>query len=231
MRYEYLLSQAKRLRAIDGSIRGLQRARETLLASLAGYERETVIGAASVRPPRKRKPSTRRSVAEAARNRKSTKTESDYRRNFWGLVAKQPDGCWLWTGSKAQPKRGAAPRGRFYYLGKTWSAHRLAFLLHNNVDPGESCVLHSCDVSLCVNPDHLSLGSQQDNVADMDRKGRRVPPQGERNRSAKLTAANVVELRRRHANGESIAELALAFVLDRASVRLIVKRINWRHVA
>lgn len=85
--------------------------------------------------------------------------------------------CWEWQAAKTT--------GRFGGYGclnvrltdgtkKTMLSHRLSWLLHKGEMPGNLCVLHKCDNPSCVNPDHLFLGTRQDNVADMVSKGRQV---------------------------------------------------------
>lgn len=86
------------------------------------------------------------------------------------LIAKaEPDlnsGCWLWTGSITRHGYGSVTIG-----GRSTLAHRAAFAAFIS-DPGSSCVCHKCDIRSCINPDHLFLGSNADNVADRVRKGR-----------------------------------------------------------
>lgn len=90
---------------------------------------------------------------------------------FWAKVQKG-DGCWLWTGGVARtygqfslPRNGGKAR--------VIKAHRFSWELENGraIPPGMH-VMHSCDVRLCVNPAHLSIGTHTDNVRDMVRKGR-----------------------------------------------------------
>ena len=101
-------------------------------------------------------------------------------------------------------------------------------------------MLHKCDVRLCVNPSHLFIGSQLDNIRDMQAKGRamwQVPPgqskhlRGEQHKMAKLTEALVQEIRERRSNGETAIELAAAFGVSEGTVQRIVSRIIWRSVA
>lgn len=85
------------------------------------------------------------------------------------------------------------------HQGKALSAHRISYELHNGPIPvGEgyhgTCVCHECDNRKCVNPDHLYLGPQIDNVHDRDEKGRQVS--GEMINTAKLTEVQVSEIRR-----------------------------------
>ena len=83
----------------------------------------------------------------------------------------EPDpytGCWNWTESTAPNGYG-----RMSYNGTTDYAHRLSWNAHFGVIPDGLHVLHRCDNPTCVNPEHLFLGTHQDNMDDMMRKGRR----------------------------------------------------------
>lgn len=86
---------------------------------------------------------------------------------FWTKVQKS-DGCWLWTATKT--------KGYGMILGPNripLQAHRVAWRLTFGDIPSGLSVLHHCDVPLCVNPAHLWLGTQKDNLEDAERKGRR----------------------------------------------------------
>jgi len=91
---------------------------------------------------------------------------------FWNKVNKT-DTCWLWTASKRNKGYGA-----FSYTrdGKMIQdrAHRYSWEIHKGSIPEGLFVLHSCDVPACVNPSHLFLGNNQENVDDMMNKGRHV---------------------------------------------------------
>jgi len=101
-------------------------------------------------------------------------SETDIK-NFWKKVKKTP-GCWLWTASLVS-KNGY---GKFHFklTGKTYrniSAHRASYTINTGPIPDKLFVLHRCDVKHCVRPDHLFLGTQQDNVRDCVSKGRWNP--------------------------------------------------------
>ncbi len=76
-------------------------------------------------------------------------------------------GCALWMGRIDE--RGY---GRIYVRGRNTTAHRAAWEVMRGQIPHGLCVLHKCDVKCCVNPEHLFLGTQHDNVIDMSKKGR-----------------------------------------------------------
>lgn len=75
-------------------------------------------------------------------------------------------GCWLWTGAMQHGY------GKIRVVMKDVRAHRASWEIHNGPIPDGMCVLHKCDTPLCVNPAHLFLGTQQENIADKQSKGR-----------------------------------------------------------
>lgn len=81
-------------------------------------------------------------------------------------------GCWLFTGGV--DKRGY---GKVGVRGVTTIASRASYEMFNGSIPSGLCACHRCDVPLCINPKHLFLGTQLDNLVDMDRKNRRTPKQ------------------------------------------------------
>ena len=80
-------------------------------------------------------------------------------------------GCWLWRSTIV-----FKGYGQFYLNGKSRFAHRASWLLHKGAIPGGLFVCHTCDVPRCVNPEHLFLGTNKDNMQDMARKGRGRKP-------------------------------------------------------
>ena len=84
-----------------------------------------------------------------------------------GYIAEPISGCWLWI--KTTDHKGYA---HIRNNGKILLGHRLAWELHNGPIPEGLRVLHHCDVRCCVNPYHLFLGTDSDNMKDCSRKGR-----------------------------------------------------------
>lgn len=142
---------------------------------------------------------------------------------FWPKVAKG-EGCWEWRAGKFPSGYGAfCFRGR-----KAARAHRVAWILTNGEIPAGLLVLHRCDNRACVRPDHLFLGTNDDNMRDMVEKGRAA--RGERNAFAKLNPDRVREIRALGAAGVSQYAIADRFGITQALVWLVVNRKAWRHV-
>lgn len=141
--------------------------------------------------------------------------------------------------------------GRARFAGRRWRAHRLAWTLANGPIPRGQHVLHRCDVPACINPDHLFIGSNADNVIDRDAKGRqasgdrhglRLHPDrrargernvsvahpelfaGERNGRARLTGEDVRVIR---TSGESRRAIARRFGVSRRAIQHIVAGTTW----
>jgi hypothetical protein len=158
---------------------------------------------------------------------------------FWAKVDRgpHPGGCWLWTADKT------AGYGRFWFNGRLARANRVAWELTHGPIPDGQWVLHRCDTPACVNPDHLFLGTHNDNVADMVAKGRH--PRGDKNGShlhpegrargeahgwSKLTAQAVQEIRARIRGGASQRAVGAAFGICHQHVSKIVSGELWAHV-
>ena len=116
--------------------------------------------------------------------------------------------------------------GYVWFKGKNHYAHRVAFMLANNVElTPDDYICHDCDNPACINPDHLFLGDQQSNMDDMTAKNRAA--RGERNGRAKLTQTNVLEIRVLVENGEALEALALQYNVAPSTVADIRDRRIW----
>lgn len=113
---------------------------------------------------------------------------------FWAKVIVHSGGCWEWTASVNEAGYGRMTAGR----GNQLKAHRVSWELHNGPIPEGMCVLHECDNPPCCNPDHLFLGTQLENQADMRAKGRGSQPPhsyGEAHHNAKFDASAAIAIK------------------------------------
>lgn len=150
---------------------------------------------------------------------------------FWKKVQKNEE-CWLWTGGKNKKGYGVIQQEG---CRKLMLATHASFALHFQAVPKGMNVLHRCDNPSCVNPDHLFLGTQLDNMKDMWSKGRAkvrgtTGEFGSKNRSHKLTESQVLDIRDKNKQGQSTAALGEAYGISRQMVRLIVNRTFWQHI-
>jgi hypothetical protein len=148
---------------------------------------------------------------------------------FWSKVDKSGE-CWVWTAFI-----GKNGYGQFSHESERTYAHRFSYVSAYGPIPPGLCVCHHCDNRACVRPDHFFLGTRADNLADMRRKGRgSVPPRsdrrGERVPGSKLTAKDVLEIRRLAAAGVKQVRLAETFGIAFGTVSGIVRRRTWRHI-
>jgi hypothetical protein len=133
--------------------------------------------------------------------------------------------CWLFTG--CVNNKGY---GQIRYNGKTMLAHRVAYELITGEEPN-GVLLHTCDTPLCCNPEHLTVGTQLDNLQDMRNKGRGVNPPhvpGEKCGMSKLTDTKVKEIR---SSILTQRQLATIYGVSQPTIGKILRRETWRHVA
>lgn len=140
---------------------------------------------------------------------------------FWSLLDKEsdPNGCWLWT--KAKRRRGY---GQFKVKGKSLLAHRIAWELTYGPIPDGLRTCHHCDQPSCANPEHLWLGTDAENIADRDAKGRANPLSGEQNAQAKLSSSEVKEIRSLYKPGSvKQKDLGEIYKVSNSQISLIVR--------
>lgn len=168
-------------------------------------------------------------------------TEGD-RKRFWSKVDKSGE-CWIWTGGKDRKGYGKFSMGSKYKAdgsrrNSMMSAHRFAYeLVHGPIPAHDSfhglCVLHSCDNPSCVNPAHLALGTNKDNVHDMDRKGRRINKhsRGGDHPGAILSEQQVREIVAAHRErGISQAQLSRDYGVSTSTINHIFTGRLWAHL-
>lgn len=164
--------------------------------------------------------------------KKPVKKKPDEER-FWSKVRKAEAGCWNWT--KGSGSSGYA--NLKLSNGKSMSVHRYSWELHNGPIPDNLWVLHKCDNRVCVRPDHLFLGTPQDNALDMVAKGRNLPAvlasrqrPGVLNAKAKLDDDKVREIRDLRSSGMVYREIASRFGVSLETCMAVVKGKTWKHV-
>ena len=146
---------------------------------------------------------------------------------FWAKVRKgEGDGCWVWTASIRSDGYGRLRVG-----GTTKLTHRVSWELNCGALPDGLCVLHRCDNPPCVNPDHLFLGTHQDNIRDRDQKGRNGHCLGQKHGRSKLKTEDVMRMRRIFSTGKIEQKtLAQFFGVSDATVSFIITRKRWAHL-
>lgn len=148
--------------------------------------------------------------------------------DVWDLIAKGGDDeCWEWQGCKNNTGYGSMTVSQ-----KTYSAHRIVFVLSN---PGlisieapsdkhlRQFVLHKCDNRLCCNPNHMFLGNYDDNNKDAKSKGRSNAPKGANHKSAKLTQEQANKIREIHKTGLSFIAIGKMFNVHANNVSRVVR--------
>lgn len=132
-------------------------------------------------------------------------------------ICKQPNGCWIWERGKNRFGYGWATITR-----KQMLAHRISWEIFNGKIESGKCVLHTCDIPSCVNPDHLFFGTRNDNNKDAAKKGRTNKPKGNRY-AAKL---NKYEIKIIRENVEKFTHQKLSeiFKVSRPTITNIINR-------
>jgi hypothetical protein len=143
---------------------------------------------------------------------------------FFKRVGKLDSGCWLWLGS-LNTGYGQFRRDD----GSIVLAHRFSYVLHNETAVDGLVVMHKCDTPRCVNPEHLILGTQAENVQDMRQKGREKHRSlsGSDHGMSKLTEMQVKEIRDSKETGPAIAQ---RIGISTTTVYDVRNRRIWKHV-
>lgn len=160
-----------------------------------------------------------------------TRARGTVEERFWRFVEKS-DGCWKWTG-KSVNKKGYGQLGAIGGKGtKAIAAHRLSYQIHKGEIPDGMVVMHSCDNPSCVNPDHLSVGTQSQNILEAIAKGRKTLPKlphftGVDHPGARFTEQDIRDIR---SQGMNDTGLAKKYGVATSTIRRIRIGKTWSHV-
>ena len=140
----------------------------------------------------------------------------DKARSFTDWYKPNANGCWLWLG--AVNSSGYANK---YFGGRMETAHRISWLLNKGSIPSGLQVLHKCNTRRCVNPEHLFLGTQGENLLDMAKKGRST---------SQLTEDEVRKIKAMRRSGKTFREVGAAFRVCKQTIHNIVRGKTWGHI-
>lgn len=141
------------------------------------------------------------------------------------VVHDEKSGCWLWTGFPD----GNFGYGRFSADGVRAQTHRWSYVHHSGPIPDGMKVCHHCDVPLCVNPEHLFLGTQLDNMLDRLAKGKYA--RGNNSPVSKLTDELVLGIRKELISGASLRVLSEKYKVSKKTIFNIKHNKIWKHVS
>ena len=137
------------------------------------------------------------------------------------FIANPDNGCWEWQFFKNKKGYGMFQLSKY----KATLAHRTAYKLYVGEFDDSLCVLHKCDNPKCVNPEHLFLGTREDNNKDRNLKGREGDRSGIKNGRAKLTPELVSWVKE---SEQKISHIAFSLGIGRSTVNHIKKGRNWK---
>jgi hypothetical protein len=150
--------------------------------------------------------------------------------HFCSHFMRSETGCWEWTGFLNNQGYGAYDTQQHRTKPRILLAHRFSWqVFFGEISKGK-CVCHKCDNKKCVNPDHLFVGTQSENLLDMYRKGRRISHRlpGEKNPNAKLTAENVTEIKLARSQRVPVKDVAKKFGVSCSTIFDITKGRSWK---
>ena len=139
--------------------------------------------------------------------------------HFWTRVGPPKEkGCREWLGGLD----GRKHYGCLGFNGRIDKAHRVSYFITYGSLNG-LCVLHKCDNMICVEPTHLFLGTQEENIKDMVEKGRQASACGEKHGMSKLTSVSVDEIREHRKNGIPVKEIAVKYGVHWSTIYNVCK--------
>lgn len=143
---------------------------------------------------------------------------------FWSKVNQRSDSeCWRWTGAIV-----SNGYGQIRIKNKNYQAHRISYYIHHKEDPGELLVCHECNNKLCVNPEHLFLGTHQENIQHAFDTNI-ICQRGILNGCSQLLESNVREIKQLQ-NIISQRKIAKLFCVSHGTISAIFSGRSWTHV-
>lgn len=139
-------------------------------------------------------------------------------------VVDEDTGCWIW----GRARFSSGGYGAVTIGGRTLRAHRVAYEDAKGRIPAGLHVLHSCDRPPCVNPDHLRVGTNAENIQDRVERGRRTYPRAADHPCARLTWDDVHDIRARYDAGERAVDIANDYPVKAQQIGKIGRRTVWQ---
>jgi len=156
-------------------------------------------------------------IKQKMRRKEGKMIDKKTEKRFWAKVDKMGNGeCWEWTA-----QRDRYGYGRFWIGSRRVQSPRFSWEIRNGAIPDGMFVCHSCDNRGCVNPDHLWIGTNQENMTDKMLK--------DRHGTAKLTNKEVLEIRDAYP-GQTQKQLGEKYKVDHSIIGKIVRRQRWTHI-
>jgi hypothetical protein len=153
-------------------------------------------------------------------------------RLYSNVVVNPVSGCWEWNGTKYHGYGRICVGSRVDGTRHTVHTHRLSYELNFGPIPDGMEICHKCDNPSCINPEHLFIGTRQDNVNDRERKGRNVVLVGEERLEAKLTRKDVKNARWERAfMGTSFSILAKKYGVCKKTIQNAINGVTWKCVS
>jgi hypothetical protein len=152
------------------------------------------------------------------------KISDSWQTRFWSKVNKTSN-CWLWSGETTRGGYGKFTITVGHKVYQQYRVHRLSYYLKFGVFDTTLCVLHTCDTRLCINPEHLFLGTRKDNWEDAKIKNRIS-----RGSKHNISVLNEDEVRLIKDLNLSWGIIAKCFGVHKSTIQNIKQRKTWRHV-
>ena len=150
---------------------------------------------------------------------------------LYSKINKTKSGCWEWQGATKNGYGHTIIGSRKDGSRRTISTHRLSYMISKGEIPEGYEVCHKCDNPKCINPEHLFVGTRQDNIDDRERKGRNVTFTGEEQQMSKLTKKAVKDARWERAyKGTSYQMLADRYGVSKKTMQNAINGITWKCV-